>query len=389
MKIKFVDYFLFALVYFLEGAMRLTAVALPLFLRNRIGLTVPEVALVVGLSSLPWVIKPLYGWMSDFYPLFGFRRKSYILIGSVVASLGWVLTASIATTFWMVVFAQILAALGIAGIDSFVDGFAVEKSTKKTKGRIQSVCWGARSVGAAVTGLAGGWLLTIFTFEQVFYTTALLPVIVLVAGLYMGEQKTKIKPVTIGKSVSFLVSKYRKTTQLWWVMLFLFIFFAAPSFGTPFFFYLREDLLFSETLLGVLVAFSSVGGFLGALVYGWWIDRFEMKKLLYVLVWVNFVIALVYLLVKSPATAIAVYLIGGFIGYITLIHCMKLIVGVCPKRIEATTFAFVTSVVNLGGSVVAPILGGQLFKFIGLTPLIWLSAFAGLLGLFVLPRIKQ
>jgi len=389
MKIKFIDYFLFALVYFLEGAMRLTSVALPLFLRNRLGLTIPEVALVVGLSSLPWVIKPLYGWVSDFYPISGYRRRPYILIGSVIASLGWVLTASIADSFWMVIFAQILAGLGIAGIDSFVDGFAVEKSTKKTKGKIQSVCWGARSIGAAATGLTGGWLLTLFSFEQVFYMTAALPIIVLVAGLYMGEVKTKIKAVPIGQSVRFLLTKYKKTSQLWWVVLFLFIFFAAPSFGTPFFFFLREDLLFSETLLGLLVSFSSIGGFLGALFYGWWIDRYELKKLLYTLVWINFVITLVYLFVQSPATAIAIYFIGGLIGYITLIHCMKLVVGVCPKKIEATTFALVTSVVNLGGSVVAPILGGQLFKVIGLVPLIWLSAFAGLIGLFVLPKIKN
>jgi len=216
--------------------------------------------------------------------------------------------------------------------------FAVEKSTKHNKGRIQSVCWGARSAGAAVTGLLGGWLLTLFSFEQVFYMTAALPVIVLVAGMYMSEEKTTVKAVPAGKSISFLFSKYKKTSQLWWVMLFLFIFFAAPSFGTPFFFYLREGLVFSETLLGLLVSLSSVGGFLGALVYGAYMDRFELKNLLYVLVWVNFVIALLFLFVKSSVSAIIIYLVSGFIGYITLIHCMKLIVGVCPKRIEATTF---------------------------------------------------
>jgi len=142
------------------------------------------------------------------------------------------------------------------------------------------------------------------------------------------------------------------------------------------------------TLLGLLISLASIGGFIGSIVYGWWLDRFALKRMLYWLVWANFAITLVYLLVKSPTTAIVIYLVGGFIGYITLIHCMKLIVGVCPKKAEATTFALVTSVVNLGGSVLAPILGGQLFKVIGLAPLIVLSAFAGLLALLVLPKIK-
>ena len=388
MKIKFVDYFLFGLVYFLEGAMRLTSVALPLFLRTRLGLSIPEVALVMGITSAPWVIKPLYGWVSDFYPLFGFRRRYYILIGSVIASLGWLFTASIATTFWMVVFAQVLAALGLAGIDSFVDGFAVEKSNRKTKGKIQSVCWGSRSAGAALTGLLGGWLLTIISFEQIFYWTALLPVFVLIAGMNMSEVKTRIKPVPLLNTFRFLFTKYKKSAQLGWVSLFLFIFFVTPSFGTPFFFYLREQLTFSETMLGFLFSVSSIGGLLGAVLYSAWFDRYGLKKLLFWLVWINFAVALAYLLVQSIFSAVLIYLVGGIISYITIIHCMKLIVGVCPKKAEATTFALVTSIVNFGGAVAAPIIGGQLFKFIGLTPLIVISAFLGLLGLLVLPKIK-
>lgn len=33
-----------------------------------------------GLKALPWVIKPIYGLLSDAVPLFGYHRFSYILV---------------------------------------------------------------------------------------------------------------------------------------------------------------------------------------------------------------------------------------------------------------------------------------------------------------------
>ena len=43
----------------------------------------------ITLFNLPWMIKPLYGLISDFVPLFGYRRKSYLLIVNVAAIAGF------------------------------------------------------------------------------------------------------------------------------------------------------------------------------------------------------------------------------------------------------------------------------------------------------------
>lgn len=39
-----------------------------------------QVAVLVGLAGLPWVVKPLYGFISDSIPLFGYRRRSYLML---------------------------------------------------------------------------------------------------------------------------------------------------------------------------------------------------------------------------------------------------------------------------------------------------------------------
>ena len=33
-----------------------------------------------GIKALPWVIKPLYGILSDAVPLLGYHRRSYLII---------------------------------------------------------------------------------------------------------------------------------------------------------------------------------------------------------------------------------------------------------------------------------------------------------------------
>ena len=36
--------------------------------------------------NLPWIIKPVYGIVSDFVPLFGYRRKAYLILANAAAA---------------------------------------------------------------------------------------------------------------------------------------------------------------------------------------------------------------------------------------------------------------------------------------------------------------
>src|SRR2546425_6615109 len=50
------------------------------------GLSAGQVADFFLISTVPWLVKPLYGLISDFVPLFGRRRKSYFLMTSGLAA---------------------------------------------------------------------------------------------------------------------------------------------------------------------------------------------------------------------------------------------------------------------------------------------------------------
>ena len=69
----------FALAYFTEGTGQVQTglIYQPLYnyLKQVYHWTPVQVAAMMTVTWLPWVIKPLYGIVSDFLPLFGYRRK--------------------------------------------------------------------------------------------------------------------------------------------------------------------------------------------------------------------------------------------------------------------------------------------------------------------------
>ena len=68
----------FALVYVVEGIGQtggLIAQPLNYFLKQTYGWTPVQVTAYLTVLNLPWIIKPVYGIVSDFLPLFGYRRK--------------------------------------------------------------------------------------------------------------------------------------------------------------------------------------------------------------------------------------------------------------------------------------------------------------------------
>src|SRR5262245_35823264 len=79
----------FAVVYVVEGVgqARVGIIFQPLSYYLKLdGWTPLQVTAYFGVLNFPWVIKPVFGLVSDFVPLLGYRRKSYLLLSSLAAA---------------------------------------------------------------------------------------------------------------------------------------------------------------------------------------------------------------------------------------------------------------------------------------------------------------
>src|SRR5262245_9854491 len=83
----------FALVYLTEGICQsdgLIAQPLNYYLKQVYQWTPVQITAFLTVLNLPWFLKPFYGMVSDFVPLFGYRRKSWLLLANALAVFGYI-----------------------------------------------------------------------------------------------------------------------------------------------------------------------------------------------------------------------------------------------------------------------------------------------------------
>ena len=137
---------LFAVVYFSQGMYYVVNQPLTLTLKERLGLSATQVATFGWITLFPWVIKPLYGLLSDSVPLFGRRRKSYFLITCALASAaGFALAAQTTPTYATLAVFVALMAFGVAFTDVLTDAMMVENGKPLGLTARSSPCSGPRS----------------------------------------------------------------------------------------------------------------------------------------------------------------------------------------------------------------------------------------------------
>jgi len=122
----------FALVYVVEGIGQtggLIAQPLNYFLKQTYGWTPVQVTAYLTVLNLPWIIKPVYGIVSDFLPLFGYRRKSYLVLANLMAAGAYCWVTQI-TSPGEIIVALLLSAYGMAISSTVCGAILVENGQK-------------------------------------------------------------------------------------------------------------------------------------------------------------------------------------------------------------------------------------------------------------------
>ncbi|CAM9540401.1 unnamed protein product, partial [Sphacelaria rigidula] len=236
-------------VYFVQGALGLARLATTFFLKDELQLPPAEVAALSGLFNLPWVLKPLYGFLSDGLPIFGYRRRSYMIIAGFIGASGWYFLANYAHTPLEATVASIVASLGVAVSDVVADSIVVEKArdsnSQAVSGGLQSLCWGSSAIGGIVSAYFSGALLERLTPREVFSLTAFLPLLITGCALFINEARRKVsldRPQAIVSAQVRALWSAIKQKSVWLPALFIFLWQATPSSDSAFLYFLTNDI---------------------------------------------------------------------------------------------------------------------------------------------------
>ena len=364
---------LFAIVYFAQGMIYLPDQVVAIVFKER-GLTAGQLAAFVWITTIPWFIKPLYGLLSDFVPLFGTRRRSYFLImsgGAALAAAGvslmpqapYVALATMITLLW----------LGVGFTDVLTDALMVENGKRVgLTGAFQSVQWGALSAASILVGVGGGYLAERRAFAAAFAVVAGFPVVsFLMALLVVREPPTRPNLEGFGETWT-AVRQALGRRDLWAVAGFTFFWAFSPSFGPAFFYYETDVLGFSQTFIGVLSSLGATASIAGAWAYARLSRRLSLKRLIVWSIGAAVLGMLAYLVYRGPVSAVIITVVFGAIGMTTQLAFMDLAAKACPRHAEATFFALLMSVYNLGMRS-GEWTGANLYDWLGYAPLVLIS----------------
>ena len=65
--------------------------AMSYYFKDTLKLDLPQMSFYNSLLNFIWVLKPVFGFIADSYPICGSHRRAYLLIFSIMGSIGWLL----------------------------------------------------------------------------------------------------------------------------------------------------------------------------------------------------------------------------------------------------------------------------------------------------------
>ena len=371
---------LFGLLYFMQGIVEptdgLLSQPIKSLLRNW-GYSAAAAAWFISVLSIAWAIKPLYGLLTDFVPLAGSRRRSYLLLTTAVASISLTTVYFLPLTSERVVLLLLLllpSAVAIAFSDVVIDAMMITAGQPLgMTGRLQSIQWASMYAATIVTGVAGG-ALSQWGMQQAGFLIAGLScgASLLVILLLVRERRQKAASPSAESHVAGYgnLPPSRAIAQMWHTVrepgivaigAFLFLWNFNPFSSTVLYYYSTEALQFSEQFVGSLTSWHAVGLLTGSVLYGVICRMIPIPWLMHGSIVAGILATIAYWGYRDAASGVLISLAVGVVYAMGSLIQLDLAARVCRPETAGTTFALLMSLTNLSTALSQGI-GGSIYE---------------------------
>jgi MFS family permease len=364
--------------------------------KNQFHLNAAEQANFFAIATFAWYLKPLAGLLCDSFPLFGTRRRGYMIVAGAVAGLAWSLFAiapqSYAVFFWLMV--MLNADIVIASTS--IGGLLVEVGQEgKATGRLASVRYAIDMVINVIAGPLGGWLAA-----RAFGWTAglgamLLFLLVPVTMVLVKEPRMARRNLAVWAAAAVQFRHILRSKTMWAAAALLFFVFMAPGFGIAMNYYQQDVLRFSTEFIGRLQALAGIGGIVATGLYAYFCRKLSLRPLLLGGILLNAISSLLYLWYRSPQSAMIIDTANGFLAILGILPLFDLAARATPKGSESFGYALLMSVYNIAVFAISNPIGSWLYEHPSagwhhnLSRLIWLNTGTSLVALVLVPILPR
>jgi hypothetical protein len=350
-----------------------------------------EVSLFMSLAGLPWYFKILAGLLSDCFPIFGTRRRHYLIFSGALAAVCWLIVGMTRHDYWPLLFALMATHLMLVFISTVTAGLIVEAGTRLgAESKLVTVRVVVESACSVVAGPIAGYL-ALQPFGWTGVAGALIAFSVVPAAFFLLREPPDARyDAAVLRETGLKLRLALGSRPLWLAALFFALTNAPLAFGSTLYFHQVEQLGFASTSIGLLTSISAAVGVATAAAYGAMRARLSLHALLVIGLLFGAVEAASFLFYRSFEAALAIEVTRGVLGTIGLLALMEAAVRATPTSVAAMGFALLTSAWNFGVAVGdyagAWLVEHGVLSFYGLAALFAVLAALTLFALPLLPR---
>src|SRR5207244_2572774 len=142
-----------------------------------------------------------------------------------------------------------------------------------------------------------------------------------------------------------------------------------------------------QRFIGRLAALGAVSQVVGAIFYAPLSRRMPLKHVMHISIALGVVSTLAYLVYRDAVSAVIITVVFGAVSMIMQLAFLDLAAKACPPHVEATFFALLMSVFNLGVQL-AENVGARLYDHLGYAPLVLIGAAMTALTWLLVPLVR-
>jgi folate/biopterin transporter len=400
----------YLLIAFHQGVSYISSLAVQYFFKDELKIEPSQLAQINSIIHIPWAIKPLLGLITDLLPIFGYRRKIYIMLCGIINLFCWLYMAFYTQTTGMACFMIFMVNLTLSFCSVLGEAVVVELSQMETEDKdskakdLVSMFFFARTVGELISSYLKGLFVDIMPLRRIFLIGCFIPSMLIIAGFMLIEKRVGEKSEnrerrdnpenhdnldrenygtihnnsqnthnsSIVQQPKNLVQEFTNFICQKYVLLplmFIIIFKATPSYFDPFFYFITNELKINATALGKISFVSTIAVLCAIVIYKTYLKNFNFKHMIIIGTITSFFISLLcYLLVLRINIKFGIpdfYLLLftnsflSMVGEFVLLPILSLACVLCPKNLEGTIYSVFMSSLNLGG-ILSSLNGGIL-----------------------------
>ena len=289
------------IINFSDGLSSFSNLAITFFFKDELHLTPSQSAFIQSILSFPYILKPFFGFISDVFPFFGYKRKSYLILNSIIIFFAWMAMACLNLSLYSTISILLIKAICKTFLNACSSAVLVEisknikheKEEKKLETFNTSIIY--INLGTILSSTTRGIALEYLPNHVIFFISGVLSCLDIAAGIMYQENKIKYKESTdknipkfgtINEDFTYNTKgscrkliEVLKSREIVLLSIYMLVMTLVPSYYESSFYYLTDKKNFTRRDFGYLTIILMVLFLTNSVINKNYLNKYSKKKL--------------------------------------------------------------------------------------------------------------